>query len=39
LIVLSVELAREARRRFVAANPDRAGDILVAASVGPYGAA
>jgi homocysteine S-methyltransferase len=39
LIVLSVELAREARRRFVAANPGRAGSILVAASVGPYGAA
>jgi homocysteine S-methyltransferase len=39
LIVSSVTLAKEARKRFLAANPQAAGRILVAASVGPYGAA
>lgn len=31
-------LAVEARRRFAAEDPEGAGDVLVAASVGPYGA-
>ncbi len=39
LIVRSVELAREARRRFLVSNPATAWPILIAASVGPYGAA
>jgi homocysteine S-methyltransferase len=39
LIVRSVELAREARRRFLAEYPATGRPILIAASVGPYGAA
>ncbi len=39
LIVRSVTLAKEARTRFLAANPGVDRLILVAASVGPYGAA
>ena len=39
LIVRSVELAQEARRRFLADHPGTDRPILVAASVGPYGAA
>jgi homocysteine S-methyltransferase len=39
LIVRSVELAREARRRFLADNPVTERPILIAASIGPYGAA
>jgi len=39
LIVRSVQLAGEARTRFLAANPGLERRILVAASVGPYGAA
>lgn len=39
LIVRSVKLAREARRRFLADNPATERPILIAASVGPYGAA
>jgi homocysteine S-methyltransferase len=39
LISRSVALAREAKDRFVAANPQLKGPILIAASVGPYGAA
>jgi homocysteine S-methyltransferase len=39
LIVRSVALADEARTRFLAANPAIDRRILVAASVGPYGAA
>jgi homocysteine S-methyltransferase len=39
LIVHSVELAREARRRFLADNRGIDRTVLVAASVGPYGAA
>ena len=39
LIASSVELAMEARKRFKEANPASTRTILVAASVGPYGAA
>jgi homocysteine S-methyltransferase len=39
LIVRSVALAKEARRRFLATNPETDRSILVAASIGPYGAA
>ncbi|MDH4048560.1 MAG: homocysteine S-methyltransferase [Gammaproteobacteria bacterium] len=39
LIVRSVGLAQEARDRFVAANPQAQQQILIAASIGPYGAA
>jgi len=39
LIVRSVALAKDARDRFVASHPQPARQILVAASVGPYGAA
>jgi len=37
LVALSVRLADEARAEFLAANPE-AGPLLVAGSVGPYGA-
>lgn len=37
LVALSVELAQEARREFLAENP-RATPLLIAGSVGPYGA-
>ncbi|RDV11024.1 homocysteine S-methyltransferase [Arthrobacter sp. RT-1] len=37
LVALSVRLANEARREHLSANPD-AGPLLVAGSVGPYGA-
>ncbi|MEV7663077.1 homocysteine S-methyltransferase [Paenarthrobacter sp. NPDC089316] len=37
LVALSVRLADEARREYIAANPE-AGPLLVAGSVGPYGA-
>lgn len=37
LVALSVRLADEARREYLAENPD-AGPFLVAGSVGPYGA-
>jgi homocysteine S-methyltransferase len=37
LVALSVRLADEARREYLAENPD-AGPLLVAGSVGPYGA-
>jgi homocysteine S-methyltransferase len=39
LIAGSVALAKDARKRFRAANPQSGRLILVAASVGPYGAA
>jgi len=39
LIALSVELARRARREFLAENSESRREPLVAASVGPYGAA
>jgi homocysteine S-methyltransferase len=39
LIASSVSLAMEARKRFKEANPASTRTILVAASVGPYGAA
>ena len=39
LIRRSVSLAEEARQRFLAANPRSRRRILIAASVGPYGAA
>ena len=37
LVALSVRLADEARREYLAENPD-AGPLLIAGSVGPYGA-
>lgn len=37
LVALSVQLAQEARREFLAENP-RATPLLIAGSVGPYGA-
>jgi homocysteine S-methyltransferase len=39
LIANSVSLAKEARRQFTECNPQSTRTILVAASVGPYGAA
>ncbi len=39
LIVRSVDFAHEARRRFLTDHPSTDRQILVAASVGPYGAA
>ena len=39
LIVSAVELARKARDRFVEAHPDTTLTPIVAASIGPYGAA
>jgi homocysteine S-methyltransferase len=38
LLRRSVELAREARARFIRGNPADGRELLVAASVGPYGA-
>jgi len=39
LIVDSVALAKTARDEFARSNPDAGHDVIVAASVGPYGAA
>ena len=39
LLLRSVELAAEARDAYVNDNPERKDDILIAASIGPYGAA
>lgn len=39
LMMLSVELAERARREFIADNPGDDRAILIAASIGPYGAA
>lgn len=39
LMMLSVELAKRAREEFVADNPECNRAVLIAASIGPYGAA